>query len=71
MDWGGNAPSFVKFLNYALTVCFAAIYNIVIGIEVASFIITFYEVSGTDEEKGKEKTPKAEVSLRAFAWAYG
>lgn len=28
-------------------------------IEVAFFKSTFYEVSGTDEEKGKERTPKA------------
>ena len=31
-------------------------------IEVAFFKSTFYEVSGTDEEKGKEKTPKVRTA---------
>jgi len=41
-------------------------YNSKYKIEVAFFISTFYEASGAIDEKGKEKTPKAGVSLKAL-----
>lgn len=38
-------------------------------IEVACFMSSFSDVSGTEEEKEKENTPKAGVSMRILAWA--
>jgi len=38
------------------------IYNYIYEIEVASFISSASDVAGTDEEEGKEQTPKGFIS---------